>query len=149
VVFLASAILVSQLSAVDPDLVGLLLALRNYGVKVHFAPPPAGGVYGLYRPSTRELWVAPVTQDLGIFRQVLLHEAVHAAQSCPHGVPSPLGFKTKLSPHVEPAIRWQLRSGYTAGSTGIEQEAFALQARDDAVPLLIQSLKRRCRPVNR
>ena len=59
--------------------------LRRHGFDVKLKRPPVKGVYGLYQSAPRRLWIAPVTRELGIFRQTYLHEAVHAAQSCPHG----------------------------------------------------------------
>ena len=65
----------------------LLQALDQAGVEVRFDQPPRAGVYGLYEPQKKRLWVSPLTKPLGIFQRTLLHEAVHAAQACPTGVP--------------------------------------------------------------
>ena len=120
--------------------------LERVGVQIFYAPPPRAGVYGLYQPASKKLWVAPITEPLGILQRTFLHEAVHAAQACPSGVVKPLGVKTQLSPVVSRQIQFLLHSNYSHGQTAVEREAFEIQGRPDAVPLLLRVLQQRCRP---
>ena len=128
-----------------PDLQQLVSALRQEQIEVRFEHPPKRGSYGLYSPSKRRIWVSPVTQELGIFRQTLLHEAVHAAQGCATGVVHPLGIKTALTPVVDRRIRFLLHSAYNTRDAAVEREAFEIASRPDAIPLLMRELKRRCK----
>lgn len=102
--------------------------------------------YGQYEPASRTLWVAPIAFDLGIGPQTFLHEAVHAVQSCPNGQLTPIGWRLRLDPVVRQEIGGILTTNYHHGSRLLEQEAFALQGQDDAVPRLRAALKARCRP---
>lgn len=136
--------LLLAIPSLPPDLVPLQDALERSGVDVRLAVPPKAGVYGLYQPRARRLWVAPVTRPLGIFRRTFLHEAVHAAQSCPSGVPSVMGVVTQPSAVVARRIQLLLSSNYSPHHTAVEKEAFEIQGRSDAIPLLIQLLSKRC-----
>lgn len=118
--------------------------MQRNGVEVRFAPPPRAGAYGLYESGPRRLWVAPITDPLGILRQTFIHEVVHAAQACPIGQLSLLGVKTVVSPVVAQSIQALLYTSYSHGATAIEQEAFEIQGRADAVPLLLGHIKKRC-----
>ena len=82
-------------------------------------PAPVGGSYGLFQAKTRTLWIAPVAFDLGIGRQVFLHEAIHAAQSCP--------------------------TRYHHGNRQLERAALSVQGHPDAIGRVIAALKQRCR----
>lgn len=132
-----------------PDLQQLVSALRQEQIEVRFEVPPKRGSYGLYSSSQRKIWVSPVTHDLGIFRQTLVHEAVHAAQGCATGVVQPLGIKTPLTPVVDRRIRFLLHSSYSHHDTAVEREAFEIASRRDAIPLLLRELNQRCRPSSR
>jgi len=112
------------------DLQPLLAALRRHRFSVQLAPPPRRGVYGMFDAARRTLWVAPITGELGIARQTLLHEAAHAAQSCPDGVLRPVGWRLPLNPLIE-------------------REAFAVQGQAKAVALIVRALDQRCRPASR
>ena len=130
----------------SPELLQLVQALRREQIDVRFQAPPKSGAYGLYSPSKRRLWVSPLTSELGIFRQTLLHEAVHAVQSCATGTVQPLGIKTSLTPVVDRRIRYLLHSSYSPRATAVEREAFEIASRKDAVPLLMRLLRQRCKP---
>ena len=127
-----------------PDLTPLLQALQRNGVEVRIAPPPRAGVYGLYESGPRRLWVAPITDPLGILRQTFIHETVHAVQACPKGRVSQLGVNTVVSPVVAQSIQVLLYTSYSHGATPVEREAFEIQGRADAVPLLLKQFKKRC-----
>jgi len=128
-----------------PELTPLLDALRQHGFRLRFEPPPRRGAYGLYEAGSRTLWIAPISHQLGIARQTLLHEAVHAVQSCPDGVLRPIGWRLPLSPLIEREISGILTRGYQHHNRVVEQEAFALQGQANAVPLLLQAMRQRCR----
>ena len=119
--------------------------LERVGVQIIYAPPPRAGVYGLYQPASKKLWVAPITQPLGILSRTFLHEAVHAAQACPKGVVKPLGVKSQLAPVVNRQIQYLLYANYSHGQTAVEREAFEIQGRPDAVQLLIRLIRQRCK----
>ena len=48
--------------------------------------------------------MAPLTIELGIARQTLLHEAANAAQSCPSGAMRPIAWRLPISPMIEREI---------------------------------------------
>jgi hypothetical protein len=75
-----------------------LRELKAHGFKVRFEQPPKIGVYGLFEARSRTLWVHPITFELGISRQTLLHEAVHAAQSAPKATSPGLALLRLLAP---------------------------------------------------
>ena len=133
-------------SALPPDLMPLLRALRSHGFRVRIALPPARQAYGQYEPASRTLWLSPLTFELGIARQTFLHEAVHAVQSCPDGrVLRPIGWTLPLQPVVRNEINGLLLNAYGAQSRVLEQEAFALQGQPDAMQRLLRALATRCR----
>ena len=119
--------------------------LERVGVQIIYAQPPRAGVYGLYQSASKKLWVAPITQPLGILSRTFLHEAVHAVQACPSGVPRLLGVKTQLAPVLVRRIQYLLHANYSHGQTAIEREAFEIQGRPDAVQLLIRLIQQRCK----
>jgi hypothetical protein len=132
-------------SALPPDLMPLVRALKSHGFRVRIALPPARQAYGLYEAASRTLWLSPLAFELGIARQTFLHEAVHAAQSCPDGrVLRPIGWTLPLQPVVRNEIGGVLVNAYGAQSRVLEQEAFALQGQPDAVPRLLRALAQRC-----
>ena len=85
-------------------------------------------------------------RELGITRAVLLHEAVHAAQSCPNGALSLIGVQRKVDPAVVSRIRYLLHNHYKSNNTALEQEAFVIQSQPDAEQLIITALNQRCSP---
>jgi len=131
------------------DLQPLLAALRRHRFSVQLAPPPRPGVCGMFAPASRTLWVAPLTAELGIARQTLLHEAAHAAQSCPDGVLRPIGWRLPLSPLIEREIAVITMRNYDSRNLLLEREAFAVQGQANAVALIIRALEQRCRPGSR
>jgi hypothetical protein len=132
------------LSALPVDVQPLVKALQRHGFRVQVALPPRPGAYGQFEPRSRTLWISPLSLELGIGRQTFLHEAVHAVQSCPTGVVSPIGWSLPLDPAVERGINLTLYQGYSTNKA-VEREAFALQGQSDAVPLLLEALRQRCR----
>ena len=131
-------------SAAAADVRDLLSALERYGFRVVQQLPPSPNAYGQFIADQKLILIAPITHELGIARHVLLHEAVHAAQSCPDGRLRVLNLKLKTAPAVNNRIRYLLNNHYTQGSRVLEQEAFLVQGQPNAEALLIQALQQRC-----
>ena len=129
--------------AIAADLTALQQTLLNHGFQIEVRQPP-GGAYGRFIFSRKLLEISPLVQDLGITRPVLLHEAVHAAQSCPDGQLTLLKLDRQSSPVVESRIRYLLNNHYSQEHQALEQEAFRLQSQPDAEALIIAALERRC-----
>ncbi|MEB3233920.1 MAG: hypothetical protein VKM98_00695, partial [Cyanobacteriota bacterium] len=102
-----------------PLLQPLLNTLRHKGFVLRLAPPPLQGAYGLYQSKTRTLWVHPLAFELGIGVQTLLHEAVHAAQSCPTGTLSPIGWTLPLATVVRQEIEGITYTRYRHGNKAL------------------------------
>jgi hypothetical protein len=117
--------------------------LQRFGFRLQISAPPVRGAYGLFDAGSRRIWIAPISFELGIARQTFLHEAVHAAQSCPTGKVTPIGWALPVQPVVRQEIGGILTNRYHNHRVA-EQEAFYLQGQDDAVPRLMQALRRRC-----
>jgi len=131
--------------APPPELQPLLRALERARYAVFWAPPPIPGAYGATDVKRRMIWVSPLTIDLGIARQVLLHEAVHAAQGCPRGRLAPLGWRLQPDPVVEREISGLLYRGYAHSKHEVEREAFFAQGHPKAMGMVLQALRQRCR----
>jgi hypothetical protein len=123
----------------------LLTALEAARYAVFFAPPPIRSAYGATDPRRRLIWLAPVAVELGIARQALIHEAVHAAQACPGGQLRPIGWNIKLEPMIAQEINTLIKRGYPRSMYEVEREAFALQSHPQAIPMLVKALRQRCR----
>ena len=129
--------------AITADLTTLQQELLRHGFRIEVRQPP-GRAYGRFIPSRKLLEISPLVRDLGITRPVLLHEAVHAAQSCPEGRLTPLKLQRQSSPVVESRIRYLLSHHYSQEHQLLEQEAFRLQSQPDAEALIIAALNQRC-----
>ncbi len=141
---IASALAPQPLDRLPADLNPLIQALQSKGFSVRIALPPVRGSYGLFQAKSKTLWISPLTIPLGIVRQTVLHEAVHAAQSCPSGRLTPLGWSAQLNPVVEREISGILLRSYHHGDRALEREAFMLQGQRDAVPKLVKAIQQRC-----
>ena len=128
------------------DLQPLLAALRRHRFSVQLAHPPIPRAYGMFDPARRTIWVSPLTIELGIARQTLLHEAAHAAQSCPDGVLRPIGWRLPISPMIEREISAITLINYGSSTRLLEREAFAVQGQPNAVAMILRALAQRCRP---
>ena len=123
----------------------LLKALERARYAVFLAPPPIPGAYGATDARRRLIWLAPIAIELGIARQALLHEAVHAAQACPKGKLTPIGWPLRMDPVVDREVSGLLYRGYAHNKHELEREAFAMQGQPQAMALVIQALAQRCR----
>ena len=142
---LALLLCLPALPAPAADLEQLQRSLLRHGFTIEVQQPP-GQAYGRFIPAEKRLEISPLVQDLGITRPVLLHEAVHAAQSCPHGTLSLIGVQRPVEPAVESRIRYLLRNHYKPNRPALEQEAFVIQSQPDAEQLIITALNKRCSP---
>lgn len=131
------------LTALPADLQPLVRELKRFGFTVRISAPPVHGAYGLFEAGSRRIWIAPISFELGIARQTFLHEAVHAAQSCPTGSVTPIGWRLPVQPVVRQEISGLLTTRYHSHRVA-EQEAFHLQGQPDAVARLMEALRRRC-----
>ena len=139
----ALALLLMTLPASAADLEQLQRSLLHHGFTIDVRQPP-GQAYGRFIPTEKRLEISPLVRELGITRAVLLHEAVHAAQSCANGALSLIGVQRKVDPAVSSRIRYILHNHYKANTTALEQEAFVIQSQPDAEQLIITALNQRC-----
>tara|TARA_Y100001968_G_scaffold278143_1_gene273341 strand:+ start:342 stop:833 length:492 start_codon:yes stop_codon:yes gene_type:complete len=123
----------------------LLELLREKGFIVKFQKPPQKGIYGLFQSENKTLWVSPLSFELGIGRQTLLHEATHAAQSCPYDSLTPIGWQLPISPLIKREIKSLLYNRYDSKKYILEKEAFTLQGQKNAVALLLEAINERCK----
>lgn len=153
-IYLAFSIPSSFLSAtrvqsgprVPDDFIPLIKALRSSGFQFRYSSPPVQGAYGATNARTKVIWVAPISVDLGIGRQTLIHEAVHAAQSCPTGRYEPIGWVLPQLPKaVDREIAAILYRKYPHKQFQVEREAFYMQSHPNAIALIKEALIKRCR----
>ena len=132
-------------SASAADLNDVYHTLERHGFTIKEQQPP-GNAYGRYIPSERRLEISPLVRELGIARPVFLHEAVHAAQSCPNGDLSLIGVQRRVDPAVNSRIKYLLLTHYNSTNSALEQEAFMIQSQPDAEQIIITALNTRCIP---
>ena len=134
----------NQESAFPVDLVPLVNVLRDAGYTVHFSKPPLPGAYGAMDARKKTIWLDPISVDMGIARQVLIHEAVHAAQACPNGIYEPIGWTVSLPKSVEVTIKEILYRKYRRKNIAVEKEAFYMQSHPQAFREISKALRERC-----
>ena len=134
----------NQESSFPVDLVPLVNVLRDAGYTVHFSKPPLAGAYGATDARKKTIWLAPISVDMGIARQTLIHEAVHAAQACPKGIYEPIGWKVSLPKSVEAKIKGILYKEYKRNDFDVEKEAFSMQSHPQAFEEISKALRQRC-----
>ena len=127
--------------APDPAMERILQTLKQYNFKVSFSRPPSSKAYGVMQPSTNRIWIHPITYQLGIARQTLIHEATHAAQSCRSLTSQiePVGIKYPISPL---ARRHFLR--YHNFRRHVEAEALTVQGLPNGADYVIELLHQHC-----
>ena len=134
----------NQESTLPADLVPLVNVLIDAGYTVHFSNPPLAGAYGATDARKKTIWLAPISVDMGIARQVLIHEAVHAAQACPNGIYEPIGWRVSLPKSVEVTIKEILFRKYRRKNIAVEKEAFYMQSHPQAFKEISKALRERC-----
>ena len=144
IILSATTLAPQPVSSLPKELHPLIQELKDKGFTIRVELPPLRGVYGLYRSGIKTLWVSPVTIPLGIARQTFLHEAVHAVQSCPDGVLSPIGWNAQVAPIVEREISAILLKKYRARTRVLEREAFFIQGQRNGPMLILNELRKRC-----
>ena len=123
----------------------LLNLLKNKGFNIKYKIPPIRGAYGLFQTRNKTIWISPISFELGIGNQTILHEATHAAQSCPNGLLSPIGLSLPVNQSMRNEIQTYLLRNYDIDQHIIEQEAFYLQSQKNGVEILIEAIKIRCK----
>ena len=127
------------------ELISLLDLLNEKEFNIKFEIPPRKGVYGLFQSKSKTIWISPISFELGIGRQTILHEATHAAQSCPYGALTPIGWELSISPFIKKEIQAILLQKYSSSQYIIEKEAFSLQGQENGVDLLVKAIEKRCK----
>ena len=125
-------------------LLNLIKTLNDKGFTIRNEIPPIKSSYGLYETKTKTIWISPITKNLGIYKNVLIHEAVHAAQSCPKGFLTKLDVSLNLTTFQEELIKRKLLSNYNYENFLLEKEAFSIQASPNALNIIIKALNERC-----
>ena len=125
------------------NLIPLVRILNDAGYQVYFSKPPISEAYGATN-ARKKIWLAPISVDMGIARQTLIHEAVHAAQGCPGGRYEPIGWNVSLPQNIEITIKQILYQKYARKDYAIEKEAFYMQSHPQAFEKISKALKQRC-----
>ena len=130
---------------ISEDLLPLLDLLKNKGFVIKFEIPPRKNVYGLFEVKNKTIWISPKSFLDGIARQTILHEATHAAQSCPNNFLTTIDLELPTSPLIKKEIQAILLRNYNSKQFLIEKEAYYIQTQKNAIDLLLKALKERCR----
>ena len=128
----------------NKDLSNLIKLLNKKGFKIKNELPPIKEAYGLFENSTKTIWISPITNKLGIYKNVLVHEAVHAAQSCPRGFLTKLNIPIKLNSSQEKIIIMKLVNHYNHRNFLLEKEAFSIQTLPNSIEILSKEINKRC-----
>jgi hypothetical protein len=133
-------VLISGSPFFNPDFTRLQQVLTQYGFNLRLELPPQRGTYGLLESNSKTIWINPVVFELGIAKPVLVHEAVHAAQSCAgEGKPFPLGLDLLPPPQTR---RYFMR--YHSYRRQLEAEAYTIQVQPNGIELVIKLLNEHC-----
>ena len=128
----------------NKDLSNLIKLLNKKGFKIKNELPPIKEAYGLFENSTKTIWISPITNKLGIYKNVLVHEAVHAAQSCPRGFLTKLNIPIKLNSSQEKIIKMKLVNHYNHRNFLLEKEAFSIQTLPNSIDFISKEINKRC-----
>lgn len=134
-------LIISQSPEPERQFVHLKNRLESYGFQVVLEVPPRRGTYGLLEERTKKIWINPVVFDLGIARQTLIHEGVHAAQLCAgNGKIKALGLDLQPITYARPFFQH-----YTdIHRRDLEREAFAVQTQSNSLELVLSILEKYC-----
>ena len=126
------------------DLNSLRNSLSEAGYEVRIQKPPMEGAYGLVNKKSKTIWIAPISEDMGVFRTTFIHESVHAAQACKTGEFEPIGWSLEVDEAVRVSIESILYRKYPSNKFDIEREAFLMQGQPDAITRIQKVLKENC-----
>ena len=126
------------------DLNSLRKSLSEAGYEVRLQKPPMEGAYGLVNKKSKTIWIAPIAQELGVFRTTFIHESVHAVQACKTGEFEPIGWNLEVDEAVRLSIESILYRKYPSNKFDIEREAFLMQSQPDAITRIQKVLKEHC-----
>ena len=114
--------------------------LEQYGFDISLELPPVRGAYGSLNSRSKTISINPVVFELGIARPTLVHEAVHAAQSCAGGGKLHV-LNLQMGP---PPIARPYFFRYHGERRQLESEAYTVQVRPDGVDVAIALLHQHC-----
>ena len=119
--------------------------LINYDFVIRYELPPYENKrglkpYGLLNTKTKTIWINPVVFELGNAKHTLIHEAVHASQTC--------AGKGSISlvdlPIDPPQITRPYFMRYHQYRREIEAQAYTVQAQPDAIEVVTKLLNKYC-----
>ena len=147
IISLTTFLLVSQLvhAGDNSEFNRLHQILISYGFTVkQELPPPINSSgfrpYGLMNSKTKTIWINPVVFELGNAKAVLIHEAVHAAQTCAGGGEiSLLNLDLETPQYTRPYFM-----RYHSYRREIEAQAYTVQVQPDALAIAINLLEQYC-----
>ena len=119
--------------------------LINYNFVIRYELPPyenSRGLkpYGLLDTKNKTIWINPVVFDLGNAKPTLIHEAVHASQTCAGN-----GSIALLDLAIEPPqITRPYFMRYHNYRREIEAQAYAVQAQPDSLAIVTDLLNKYC-----
>ena len=146
-IFLISGLVVSNVaySGDNSEFNRLQKILINHGFIVKQEIPPQINnlglrPYGLMNSKTKTIWINPVVFELGNAQAVLVHEAVHAAQTCAGG-----GEVSLLNLELEPPqFTRPYFMRYHSYRREIEAQAYTVQVQPDSLAIAIELLEQNC-----
>ncbi len=147
IIFLISSLVFANLaySGDNSEFERLQQILTNYGFIVKQEIPPNINnlglrPYGLMNSKTKTIWINPVVFELGNAQAVLVHEAVHAAQTCAGG-----GQVSLLNLDLEPPqFTRPYFMRYHSYRREIEAQAYTVQVQPDSLAIAIELLEQNC-----
>ena len=147
IIFLTSSLIFSNLaySGDNSEFNRLQQILINHGFTVKQEIPPKINnlglrPYGLMNSQTKTIWINPVVFELGNAQAVLIHEAVHAAQTCAGGGRVAL-LNLDLDP---PQFTRPYFMRYHSYRREIEAQAYTVQVQPDSLAIAIELLEQHC-----
>ncbi len=147
IIFLTSGLIFSNLaySSDNSEFNRLQQILISHGFIVKQEIPPMMNnlglrPYGLMNSKTKTIWINPVVFELGNAQAVLVHEAVHAAQTCAGGGQVSL-LNLDLDP---PQFTRPYFMRYHSYRREIEAQAYTVQVQPDSLAIAIELLEQHC-----
>ncbi|ELS02134.1 hypothetical protein Xen7305DRAFT_00018450 [Xenococcus sp. PCC 7305] len=146
ILFLVSSLVFANLAySNNSEFNRLEQILTGYGFIVKQEIPPKinnSGLrpYGLMNSKTKTIWINPVVFELGNARSVLIHEAVHAAQTCAgKGQISLVNLDLEPPQFTRPYFM-----RYHSYRREIEAQAYTVQVQPDSLAIVIELLEQNC-----